>query len=264
MRITAVALLAALVFAATPALADSSGPAEGWNGVNYGNVKSPPLQNSQMWSTDWAMHITFAFTNYAGFLFDLHYDGNETSFVKLTPLAPHVALESPFMPGLHPALSFPGSQSSIQVISPIALWIDPVLAQQSGMLVESSVGYPLFSISGHAKNTTPLNNSDIDVRVSAWQILHIVQSATYHLGSSTWVYLNPGGGWASQPGQGRWYHWTDSSANVFIPRSAFVATNNFITNTGGFGIEHVPEPAAGVMMLVGVGIAALARRRASS
>jgi hypothetical protein len=168
----------------------------------------------------------------------------------------------PSTPGLVPYLDFPGSFSSSHIISPIAAWIDPGLAQQSGIPVGSSQIVPLFQITGHAKNTTPLYNSDIDVRVSAWQILHIVQSGQYHLGSSTWVYLDPAGNFAHEPGQGRWYHHEGSSTVVFIPRSAFVATNNFIQNTGSFGIEHVPEPAAGALMLAGLGVAVFARRRA--
>jgi hypothetical protein len=255
---------ALLVAWALPAVADTSGPMGGLVPVfppYFEDAKSPPLRNSDTFATQWGMHITSAFGNYAGFLFDLQYDGNEMSYVNVTPAGPHIGIQVPGVPGILPGATFPGSQSSVQVVSPVALWIDPAVAAQSGIYLGSSSLVPLFNITGHAKNTTPLNNSDIDITVSAWQILHIVTSGDYLLRPGSWVYWDASLNWAA-PGTGTWYYIVGTTTvSWFIPQSAFVATNRYITNTGGYGIEHVPEPVSILLLVGGVGAFATGRRR---
>ena len=253
---TATALIAA------PAVADSTGPIAGYDGMSsFVDVKSPILAESDWFATAWGMHVTFAFTNYAGFLFDLRYDGHELSHIGVTPLPPHVGIEVPDVPGLHPGWDWPGSMTSPQTVVPIAVWISPGQAMQSGMTVNSTSLVPLFMVTGHAKNTTPANNSDIDITISAWQILHIVQSGSYHITQSDWVYkTSQGYEWEPFPGYGHWFH-ALGTTTTFIPMSAYVATNAWIQNVAGFGIEHVPEPAAIGLMVVGVASFVLARRR---
>jgi len=174
---------------------------------SFVDVKSPILAESDWFATAWGMHVTFAFTNYAGFLFDLRYDGHELSHIGVTPLPPHVGIEVPDVPGLHPGWDWPGSMTSPQTVVPIAVWISPGQAMQSGMTVNSTSLVPLFMVTGHAKNTTPANNSDIDITISAWQILHIVQSGSYHITQSDWVYkTSQGYEWEPFPGYGHWFH----------------------------------------------------------
>ncbi len=255
-----IVVLAAGTLCALPVLADSTGPVGGYDGIDsFDDVYTPPLQDSDWYTTTWGMHVTYAFTNYAGMLFDLQYDSHELSQVIVSPAGPHNKLEVPDTTGLYDSWEFPGSQSDWQVVFPLAVWVPGAAA--SGINVNSSSMYPLFNLDFHAKNTTIANNGDIDITASVWQILHIVESASYNIAASDYFYKTVNGiDWA-YPGQGRWFH-NPADGTTFIPASAFVATNNWINNVAGVGIEHVPEPAAAACMLLGVGGLIYARRRA--
>lgn len=258
--LVAVALLAAL---AVPVAGDTTGPYFGFDPYDWSDVKSPPLEESQWFGTTWAMHVTWAFSNYAGFLFDLKYDSHELSYLILGPAGPHVAIEVPDTMGLYSCWEYSGSQSFWQTVSPIAVWISPADAQESGMLVSTSALVSLFWIGGSAKNTNYHFNSDIDITISAWQILHLVPFVgpppLYHLSSNAWVYKTAAGGWA-QPGTGTWLQVPGSTSTIIVS-SAFVATNFWVQNVAGYGIEHVPEPAAVLLMLVGTGAMITGRLR---
>jgi hypothetical protein len=202
------------------------------------------------------MHITFAFTNFAGLLFDLTYDGHETSLLNVGPAAPY-QMYGP-TGGPLDFIELPGSISESPTVFPMSVWHPN--AAQSGTLVESSGMYPLFWVSGHAKNTTPLNNSDIDITISVWQILHIVNSGTYGASPSDYFYMTMGGqNYEMIPGMGTWVHNTHTI--VFLPASAFVATNAWISNVAGYGIEHVPEPVSLLLLVGGAGALLVGRRR---
>jgi hypothetical protein len=232
-----------------PAVADTTGPLPGFLGAPpwFEDVKSPPLTDSDTFGVEWAMHVTFAFTNYAGVLFDLQYDGSEMSSLVVSPLGPHFGN----------IYTLSGSQQSTQVAFPLSVWHPN--AVNSGTTVQSSSLVPLFAIEGHAKNTTPANNSDIDISISVWQILHIVSSGTYVVNASDYVYVSPAGGYAP-PLEGTWLH-VSETFTTFIPQSAFVATNAFVNNVAGFGIEHVPEPVSALLLLGGSGALFVGRRR---
>jgi hypothetical protein len=252
-------LVTAGLFLAMPAVADSTGPIQGYDGAGwFEDVKSPLLGESDWWGTTWGMHVTFAFTNYAGLLFDLQYDSHELSQINVFPAGNHMGIQGAG-PGMYSMLEFPGSQTEWQTVFPLAAWVSG--ATQTGMTVSSSGLYPVFGVSFHAKNTDPANNSDIDISASVWQILHIVDSGTYPISPSDYFYKTEMGyEWELQPGAGYWFH-NPVTGSTFIPASAFVATNAWINNVAGFGIEHIPEPAALGLVAAGVAAFVLARRR---
>jgi hypothetical protein len=251
----------AVAVLAGPVAGDTAGPINGWNGSTFVDVKTPPLGENELWDTQWAMHVSYAFTNYAGFLFELQYDGHEMNQITMTPVGSHTGLEVPAEFGLKTSWVFPGSQPGMQTVPWVAAWINPDLAMGSGITVSQSQLIPVFNISGQAKNTSLINNSDIDITLNAWQILHLVNTGTYQIGASDWLYLTQhGNDFESNPGNGRWFHQT-ATQTIQIPASFFVATNAFIQNVAGFGIEHIPVPGAWALIGSGLGIGALARRR---
>jgi hypothetical protein len=239
-----------LAVLASGATADSTGPIPGYldQAPWFEDVKSPPLAESDWFAVTWGMHVTYAFTNYAGLLFDLAYDGAETSVLNVSPAGPHVGNTYELF----------GSECGWTVAFPVSVWHPN--AVNSGATVNSSSLVPAFFLSGHAKATTTGNNSDIDITASVWQILHIVQSGTYQVAASDWLYLTMGGvNFESQPMMGTWFHPT-STMQMFIPASAFLATNAWIDNAGGYGIEHIPEPLSALLLMAGAGALVRGRR----
>ena len=249
----------AVALLAGPVAGDTTGPIGGWNGSFFEDEKTPQLFENDLWGTQWAMHVTYAFTNYAGFLFELQYDGDEMNSITVTPAGPHTGIEVPTAFLLKNSWVFPGSQTSPQTVPWIAAWVPE--AEGSGISVGVSELIPLVNFTGLAKNTTSANNSDIDVTLNAWQILHIVNTGTFQVQASDWLYLTRfGNDFQNNPGNGRWFHQT-ATETIQIPASFFVATDGFIENVAGFGIEHIPTPGAWALIASGLGIGALARRR---
>ncbi len=244
----------------------STGPIAGMDPVNPGDfndVKSPPLATSQEHNTTWMIHIdsiatnppTLGIQNYAGFLFDLQYDGEEMSFISLLPTGPHSGIEQPFGP-ITNTVSFNGSNNIMNTVEPLAVWVPQAIAQASGTVVDNSQVLSLFHVRLHAKNTSTANNSDIDVRISQLGVIrHNTQAGVVvTLQASDWVYVSgnfPGAPFA-QYGEGEWVHVSDTG--VFsVPPSAFYATNASKGPNAGLGIEHVPEPAS-IGLLIGGGL----------
>ncbi len=270
---------------------NSTGPLEGTLSAtaDFTDVKSPPLKDSDTWGTTWMMHVNVpnlpgatGISNYAGFLFDLEYDGHEVSSLIVSPGGHHVGIEIPGGGGgtftsnaIGSVITFPGSQSSIQKVSPIALWIDPGLAIESGINLQNSQIITLMHVSFHAKSTTPANNSDIDIHVSQLGVIRHVpftQSSQFaHLPASAWVYvtgdIDPALSqikWASGPGGGVWKH-LSVAKDVHLQGSAFWATPIHNGHAASYGIEHVPEPATFGLLAAGViaiGIGRMRRRGA--
>jgi hypothetical protein len=124
---------------------------------------------------------------------------------------------------------------------------------------------PLFQLTGHAKNTTPANNGDIDIAVSFLGVIqHNTATTVFHFVNSMWMYVVPGAPgtiqWAA-PGEGQWVH-ALGSTSILVPASAFYATNAFYDgNAAGYGIQHLPEPISAGLMLAGLGAVVAGRRR---
>jgi hypothetical protein len=119
---------------------------------------------------------------------------------------------------------------------------------------------PLFNITGQAKNTTMLNNSDVDITLRPWRIRHIGEPGTYQLGQSLYLYMTEAGGNFAAPGQGKWLH-VQGPVVIPIPASAAVATAIDLVNAAGYGIEHMPEPAGFALLLAGTGLLVVGRLR---
>jgi hypothetical protein len=261
--LAAVAMLAAFASPVIAGFEDAGaiGPIGGYDGSGwFYDVKSPPLQYSDAFHTTWALHVSDTQWHYAGFLFDLTYDGEELSFLSLHEVSPHTAIEYDGG-GLGSGVTFQGSQNSLQERGPIAVWINTEDAMNSGICVETSQLVGLFQIVGHAKNTTAANNSDIDIWADGWVIKHKSDTVySFYVPSSVYIYVTDSAdGWETVPGQGMWLH-VDTGFTTTIPASAFIAYKS-VCNAAGFGIEHVPEPASIVMLLSGAGVALAGRVR---
>lgn len=253
----------------------STGPKEGQNTTGtFEDVKSPPMKESQIGDTTWMIHIngdpstggvagvTNGMTNYAGFLFDLQYDGGETSFVGLSPAGPHTHIEPPL--GVAKLeVEFQGSQDRWHVVEPLALWIAPDQAKGSGITLDNSQVTALMHLRFHAKNTTTANNSDIDIRISQLGIIrhNTEQGVTVRLQASDWIYLTTqDGGAFAEWGQGNWVHVQDTQA-FSVPPSGFYATGQSKGRATGYGIEHVPEPASFGLLIAGAVAVGIGRMR---
>jgi hypothetical protein len=251
----------ALGLLAGPVAGDTSGPIAGWNGSIFEDVKTLPLSDTDFFNTDWGMHVTYAFTNYAGFLFELQYDADEMTNITFRPAGPHAGLEHSRQYLVRSILDYnDGTPNWGTPPAWIAAWASD--ATVSGIPVGTSELIPLFNVTGHATNTTPLNNSDIDVTLpEVWQILHIVNTGTYQVKAGDWIYKDRFQiDFKATPGLGRWWQQAVTTT-VEIPASFFVATNDFIQNAAGLGIEHIPTPGAWALIASGLGLGALARRR---
>ena len=225
MTITRTFLLAAAValwLGSTGFAQHSTGPAQGQSAnpdgtITFVDVKPPPLATSQQYGTGWMIHIQDntpgvpvpGVSNYAGFLFDLQYDGAELSSISASAVGIHVGVEAPGGP-ITNTVSFPGSQSVSVTQEPLAAWIAAADAQASGIFIQNSTLMPLVNVRLHAKNTTTANNSDIDVKVSQLGVIrhNIAQGVAVELKASDWVYLtNPAVGAATAPGRSAYTVW---------------------------------------------------------
>ena len=130
---------------------------------------------------------------------------------------------------------------------------------------------PEFSVGGQRLRGTHgflhalvAEHSDVDLTVMVWNIHHLVSTelqpillreSDYVYGTPAWnpVTLSEFPPLPPPPGGGTWYH--VSQTKTFqkvagLPGSAFYAT---LVGTARIGIEHVPEPATGLMLMGGVG-----------
>jgi hypothetical protein len=275
-------LAAAMVFALSGPLWAQPNPDKNYSGPEQGlyegpdyvwfyDVKSPRLEESQNFSTNWILHVSWTATNYCGFLIDLQYDGLEMSSITLQPLAPHMWVEPPGGGALFSFVGFAGSQPGMTTVSPIAFWINPTQAAGSGMTIHHTDILPMFRVAGHVKAVpnpphSEVVNSDVDITISVWDIWHIAQPGAYTLFPSDWVYKTIGGmNWEFEPGFGKWIHNPDTVV-TFVPASAFIATGMSHSNVAGYGIDHYAaptpiEPLSIILVLGGVGAVVAGRLR---
>ena len=165
----------------------------------------------------------------------------------------------------------PGSTTGVA-----ATWWHPA-ATLSGITVVPSQSFAFGQWTITVTGTTPANNSDVDLTALA--------SSIFHLGSqqvSNWIVVPQSGYvWATsnftpvpgepfpenapQPGDpgGHWVH-LGFSTSWHVP-PGFPQASGFYSvpiGSAGLGIEHVPAPGVGPIMLAGGGGALFARRRA--
>ena len=166
-------------------------------------------------------------------------------------------------------------------------------AQQSGKRLLTSINEPLFDLTVHAKNTSPANNSDVDVTFMFSDIWHLNGGPGTNLieiRESDWWFVNsqvtdplePPGlmhitndpffnsayDFPTAPGpttddpNGHWIHMPDLFVHTFGgPGSQFIS--RMVGGITTLGIEHVPEPTAVALLGAGVVCSVLALRSRS-
>lgn len=231
----AVAVVALLTAVAAPAAADTTGPTQGYSAGSFMDVKSPPLTDGETFIATWGIHFTGT-PNYAGLVFVVLYDPGEISALGVAPAGPHF-------------LTF-GTAT-------VTAWHNN--AAGSGVNPAASSVLSVFQLTGTAINTTTANNSDVDLSINAWRIIHIPETTLFTLQVSDLIYVTPLGFQKEfVPGNGVWDHVT-FGVTTFITASAFVARQ--ISSIAGYGIEHVPEPISVSLLLAGIGLVAFRPRR---
>jgi hypothetical protein len=219
--------------------------------------KTPPAQDSQTIIVDIDYHIGTTTTNVSGILWRAHL-GDPGEIDAATAITPSAA-------GVNSSGTVP-LQASVPATN---WWIAG--SPPSGQTVSATSTGTVGRLSLHVVGTTPANNSDTDVTVTAWLIRHLVPgpgSTVLHFGPSAWIYgtsqqnpflLSELPPFAPEPGQGKWWHNPLDTKTFHIGSgvgSIYYATQMAL---GKIGIEHVPEPAT--PLLLGGGIAALAVSR---
>jgi hypothetical protein len=231
---------------------------------NPGVWKTAPMSNGQQLVVSWAVHTKFPSAHWAGVRTVAHVlDSNEVTLSNII-----------MNPGFLPQQSIPGPPASSVGVA--ATWWHPS-ATQSGIVVAPSQSFAFGSWTITVGGTTPANNSDVDLTVHASSIFHLGSNAEsdiivllpseYVWGTSNFEPTpeQPFPEFPQEPGSPGW-HWVHVGQTI----SWHVTTNSpfasgFYTKrigSSGLGIEHVPAPGAGLMMLAG-GFGALgARQRA--
>lgn len=215
-------------------------------------IKTPPLKDSDVFK--FQVHNPGPIPNWAGSYLKIHVLDNAEADV--------VGLKNPFTPVTLPLISPVGDPShNIVSVPHLFTYIDP-RGPQSGIQVPASA--PLWTITLHAKNTSPRNNSDIDYTIMWRNIIHLPPAETTHMipipasfsiwAPSTWNVSNNA---LPQPiplqdPLGQWKHFVQ--AHTFhVPEPGYHGSN-FIRspwNAVNLGIEHVPEPMSTAVWLGG-------------
>jgi hypothetical protein len=252
-------------------------------------IKTDPLATSDSVQLGVSTHIPFAprWAGYAGAIVKAHLlDNQELDVTGFHPLLP---VRTPS--GRLPASTFIsnpfGAPSANLQSVPIQVTYWQLNARQSGINVVPSQLIRLATLTIHAKNTTPANNSDVDATFMLWNIWHlrffntISQIVPLERSDQLWVSSNvtldqlhvttpaffsayrfpPLRPTPFDP-NAHWLHLSETLPfHLTGAGSAFYAT---FVGTIGLGIEHVPEPASGLLVAGGVLALALgshARRR---
>lgn len=257
MRLKLLGLLAVTVLVSPAALAvDEIGPGGTWSGGSFGILYTPPLAEGEQYSAPIEYHPqgTYTWGNWVGVGFGIDYDPTEVNFVGVT--------------------AGPGLLATSSGGATVTIW-NPGGATQ--LPPQSSV-FTLANVTFNAQNTTTANNGDVDITFDGGGMYHPfnIYGATPFSGWVTYmapsnllyVGFTPGGQpmtasqWAPgvEMGEGTWIHNT-TYKEVTLLAGMFWGRATDVIAQGGIGVEHVPEPAAAILVLGGIGALVVARRR---
>ncbi|MFH1749245.1 MAG: PEP-CTERM sorting domain-containing protein [Planctomycetota bacterium] len=253
MRFKILGLLVAAALVLPAAFGDQLGPGGTWNGTSFGTLFTPPLAEGEQFSAPIDLHVASpSYGNWVGAGFGVDYDASEVNFIGVTA-APGFLATSPG--GAVATIWNPGGAMQQPPVSNVM---------------------PLANITFAALNTTTANNGDVDITFNGgpfgpFAIYGATPFApwTTSIGPSNLLYVGfTAGGQpmtASQwgpvaQGEGTWIHATDWKEVVLLPSMWWGITAHLI-GQGGIGVEHIPEPAAAILLFVGIGTFVVARRR---
>jgi hypothetical protein len=229
-----------------------------------GTWKTAPLSDGQTVVINWQVHTKNPKDHWAGVRFRTHvWDNTE---VDLTGIV--------ITPGFLGQQTIP-SPAATTVPVWASFW--HANAQNSGVQMPSSAVFTFGNWTIRAKGTTPANNSDVDITAYASSIIHMGS-----LGVSEFITLFPSWYvWATSnfqpttsepfptdvpdPGapEGQWVEVGMTIVHhVTMPHMWTSAFYSKPIGSASVGIEHIPAPGVGLIMMAGGYGASLARRRA--
>lgn len=255
------------------------------------DIKTPPLQNSDTFNLKLDIHPAADSPPYAGWAgarMKMHVlDADEMDVDAIVP----VAGSSTGGPTGPPYIEPFGPRSENRASEPRFFTAWHPLAQESGINVQQSVNQPVFDVEVHVKGSDPSGNSDVDATFMFWNIWHLRpgnwDSLVITLEPSDYIWVSsqiddinqlhtvdsnfvfPQEPATINNPNAKWIHVLDTArfhlTGPTVPGSQFWAT---FLNTATLGIEHVPEPASGVLLAGGmafgfVGLWLRRRRRAA-
>ncbi len=266
---------AAVVAVAIPvaSLGDTVGIDTGSGPVS--DFKTPPMQSSQTINLPISVHFGApnpAYAGWAGAFMQVHLaDPNEVDVVQILPAGGHFGGSGPYPFG-------PPSAGAPSAALFFTIWNNN--APQSGINVNPSLVVPFGTLALHAKNTTPINNSDFDLTAIVWNIFHLrgpaPGSTLIPLPQSAYVYANP----STNPipnsftantlpvplappaiGSGVWRHQNRVVTKFLHVPSGHPGSFYYAIKAGTVkvGIEHVPEPATGMLLVGGLALLGTSR-----
>ena len=159
--VAVVALLASPAFAQTDFLIGPGGPLPAPAGTTgSSDIKTPPLTDGEAVSIPISVHNPGpgALPNWAGVQVEVHLvDASEVDITGVDVGGVPVAL-NPFLSG---------ANSNVAVFT----WFHPA-AFASGISLQPSSSFPAITLHLAAKNTDPINNSDVDIKLRFADIYH--------------------------------------------------------------------------------------------
>ncbi len=197
--------------------------------------KTPPLSSGQALSVPISIHNSSGavLPNWAGVLVEVHLA--DPSEVDITAVkVGGIPVPNPF------PVSGPGSTAAM-----FTVWHPAAFA--SGIALPPSGGFPAVTLDLVAKNTNPINNSDVDINLRFADIYHqpgfVSVQRSVHT-ANTPIHLNPVPGstivWRRTPGSTTW-RWEDSH-RVLVPSSIHGLPDLHLTAGGHQVNSQYPFP----------------------